>query len=382
MSFSDSDEIIFINNVDDTELPAYESTILTSDNDYDMTIDIENSLDDEEDESEDETGQSTSVSEDSIHNLQSSQHNTLNLGNKNQMRKLSIQMQLVDLISKNMVTAENYTEAQKTVNKQSRFKAIATGQIAAIRFTKSKTGLPGMTAINAIANQIPTMGEVQPSVNVPPTMQKQTSPTSKSNTTREGCLTNPRISHMSMRSVGRMSTLSNNFNPNPIQRTSNMKSKTTLLSDKMSDSSIINFNNRTSIMAASQGSHLNLAALQGGPGCRRKSVSQNLIEFNQRTRKQSMVPTNPLADLQIYDYSKLSRQSISLRRPSINMQAGGNKRTSVLKQVNSRPNLLGRVASDPEICAAEAGNIILPSIDLRELLQANTYTGAAVDMID
>lgn len=75
-----------------------------------------------------------------------------------------------------------------------------------------------------------------------------------------------------------------------------------------------------------------------------------------------------LFDLQVYDFGKLSRPSVASQRPS---NLGG-------------PNMpsLGvcRVASDPDISSAEAANIILPTIDLREILNSgNQY--AAIDSI-
>lgn len=102
---------------------------------------------------------------------------------------------------------------------------------------------------------------------------------------------------------------------------------------------------------------------------KRNSIIQALdptVDGKIGLRRTSFVPG---LNVEVYDYSKLSRASVS--KPQTALDKNPKKSVANL--------LLHRVASDPEISSEITANIILPQIDIRELL--NTTPGTAVDCI-
>ena len=156
-------------------------------------------------------------------------------------------------------------------------------------------------------------------------------------------------------------------------------------------SNISNTNNdptRLSIARVSQA--LMFSPMANNKG--RTSVSQAFTAQKQKDRKNSLFV---LDDIQIYDYGKLSRPSIS-RQGNMGPNQGIpllQTETSRLSNVSNGPigntpsavrkpsfaisnNPLKRVASDPDISKIEAANIVLPSIDIRDILN---HQSTAID---
>ena len=156
-------------------------------------------------------------------------------------------------------------------------------------------------------------------------------------------------------------------------------------------SNISNTNNdptRLSIARVSQA--LMFSPMANNKG--RTSVSQAFTAQKQKDRKNSLFV---LDDIQIYDYGKLSRPSIS-RQGNMGPNQGVpllQTETSRISNVSNGPigktpsavrkpsfaitnNPLKRVASDPDISRIEAANIVLPSIDIRDILN---HQSTAID---
>lgn len=230
-----------------------------------------------------------------------------------QLRKLSIQLQLVDIINQNMVTGEDFK--RKSISMQK------------------------------------AQGNIQ---------------TIESNTRR--------VSNMSNRNVRMSQTLKRN--PSIL---SNMTDLSVTAEQPVGVTRV-----STSMQPRKSGLNVNIDPMGTPIGGRRKqSISIALAEQHRRqsiinpnqARKQSITPYADLQNVQVYDYSLLSRPSVALRRPSTIINNDGTTTIS-----NNLPKMgICRVASDPDISSHEAATIILPTIDLRDIL--NSGQCAAIDSV-